>query len=171
MENLQFIDIITHVDRNNSSDDIKNACDTFLQYCRNPTQFEDILFIHEMLSAQMLRKSSRWHSKKKSYPHHMHIRGGGDRRGTHTHRRVQDAISARRTVLEHTTDRAIRAILEPRIRKAGARGDTILLGGDGGIPERGRTTGIVRMHSGTFRAAAARTAAQTLPDPNAGFRA
>ena len=100
MEQLQFIRIITNDEGQTSPEEIRLAFDGFMQYCQRhdngPAEFQDILFIHEILSSYTHRTNDSHRSKKKSYTPSLHVPSRGSYRRTHTNRGIQNALSAGR---------------------------------------------------------------------------
>ncbi len=174
MENLQFIDIITNNNTSNTPEEIQSAFVVFMRFCQEhhggPAQFEDILFIHEILSAYTFRRCG-WRTKKKSDAPHLCLRGVGRRRGPYSDRGVQNALPAGGAVRHTAGSNGIRIVLEPRIRETGTRGDALLARRHDRIPEQKRPSMLICKHRSPLRGAPAHRTAEALSDSNAGVGA
>lgn len=68
---MQFIRIIMNEDRQYTTpEEMQTAFDCFMQYCKNclatSADFQNMLFIHEILSTYSLRETGSAEPKKKS---------------------------------------------------------------------------------------------------------
>lgn len=70
IEHLQFIQILSEEGAQNTPEEIQIAFDCFMKYCEehleDPSGFQNMLYIHEILSIYSLRENNRLELKKKS---------------------------------------------------------------------------------------------------------